>query len=332
MTTTIKEIAEKSGYSSATVSRLLNNDPKLSITADTKKKILDLANELGYWDNHQEKTIKPTIALLYRVNNLERLQDEYFISLRKKIVDVAKKENIKMSVFEDIDDLIKNASEFQGFIGVGSGDISLESLEKLHHILPNGIFIDTNPAPHLFDSIKPNLRLTIRNAVDKLLASGYQKIGFIGGWGAKFNHIQEKDIRETTFRDYAAALSLKDAPIYASGAFSVKNGYQLGIQAAQHPLPEAFIIASDTLSVGVLQAFNEKEINVPKDVAIISINNSNVANYVSPPLTSYNINQSELVTQAFKLLIDLIKRPERPHEEVNVNTNLVIRKSFVPQD
>ena len=46
--TTIKEIAQKSGYSSATVSRLLNNDPNLSITADTKNKILEIANKLGY--------------------------------------------------------------------------------------------------------------------------------------------------------------------------------------------------------------------------------------------------------------------------------------------
>ena len=41
--TTIKEIAQESGYSSATVSRLLNNDPNLSITADTKNKILELS-------------------------------------------------------------------------------------------------------------------------------------------------------------------------------------------------------------------------------------------------------------------------------------------------
>lgn len=52
---TIKKIAEESGYSPATVSRLLNNDPNLSITADTKNKILEIANKLGYWKDHQER-------------------------------------------------------------------------------------------------------------------------------------------------------------------------------------------------------------------------------------------------------------------------------------
>lgn len=328
--TTIKEIAEKSGYSPATVSRLLNNDPHLSITADTKNKILELANKLGYWETHQGKRIKPTIALLYRVNHQEQLQDEYFISLRKKIVEIAENRGLKMKVFEDINELIKNAPLFQGFLGVGSDEISMDSLIKLHRVLPNGVFIDTNPAPNLFDSIKPNLVLTIKDAINQLLKAGYKNIGFIGGLGQNFNHIQEKDIREVTFKEYVAAHNIEHTPCYVSGPFSVENGYDLGKKAAKNKLPDAFVIASDTLSVGVLQAFNEEEINVPRDVTIISINNSEVAKYVSPPLTSYNINQEEMVVQAITMLTDLIMRPERPYEEVNVNTNLIIRKSFVP--
>lgn len=328
--TTIKEIAEKSGYSSATVSRLLNNDPNLSITADTKNKILELANKLGYWESHQGKRIKPTIALLYRVNHQEQLQDEYFISLRKKIIEIAKNKGLKMKIFENINDLIKNAPLFQGFLGVGSDEISMVSLKRLHKALPNGVFIDTNPAPNLFDSIKPNLALTVKDAIDQLLKSGYQNIGFIGGLGQNFNHIQEKDIREVTFREYATAQGVKHPSIYVSGPFSVENGYTLGKEAAKNKLPEGFVIASDTLSVGVLQAFNEEEINVPRDVAIISINNSDVAKYVSPPLTSYNINQEEMVVQAIAMLTDKIMRPKRPHQEDYVNANLIVRKSFIP--
>lgn len=329
--TTIKEIAEKSGYSSATVSRLLNNDPNLSITADTKNKILELANKLGYWESHQGKRIKPTIALLYRVNHQEQLQDEYFISLKEKIIETTKSQGIKMEVFEDIDELVKNASLFQGFLGVGSDEISRVSLQKLHKALPNGVFIDTNPAPNLFDSIKPNLFLTVKDAIDQLLQAGYKKIGFIGGLGQKFEHIQEKDIREVAFREYANALKIESAPIYVSGPFSVENGYSLGKLATKKKLPQAFIVASDTLSVGVLQAFNEAGISIPREVAIISINNSDIAKYVSPPLTSYNINQEEMVLRAISMLTDLIMRPSRPYEEVNINTNLVVRKSFIPK-
>ena len=332
--TTIKEIALESGYSSATVSRLLNNDPNLSITADTKNKILEIANRLGYWKDHQEKKISPTIALLYRVNHEEQLQDEYFTSLKQALISTVEHEALEMKTFYDINDLIDNASSFQGFIGVGAGPIENASLRKLHEVLPNGVFIDTNPAPELFDSIRPNLSLTVKNAIDLFIKNGYERIGFIGGFGPKHDHIQETDIRSTTFADYIKVRGKENKWMFVDGPFSVENGYKLGkrvIAKCKGNLPDAFLIASDTLAVGVLQAFNEKNINVPKDTAILSINNSNVVKYVSPPLSSYNINQQEMIDMALDMLTNLIIKPDRAHMDVNMNTNLVVRKSFIPK-
>ena len=332
--TTIKEIAQEAGYSSATVSRLLNNDPNLSITADTKNKILEIANKLGYWKDHQEKRIRPTIALLYRVNHEEQLQDEYFTSLKQALISTVEAESLQMKTFYDAEDLIKHASLFQGFIGVGAAPIENATLKKLHEVLPNGVFVDTNPAPELFDSIRPNLALTVKNAVDLFIEKGYQRIGFIGGVGPKHDHIQESDLRATTFAEYLKVRGMDTSLIFVSGPFGVDNGYRLGQEAlakCKDNLPDAFLIASDTLAVGVLQAFNEENINVPKDTAILSINNSNVAKYVSPPLSSYNINQQEMIDMALNMLTNLIIQPNRAHIDVNMNTELVVRKSFFPK-
>lgn len=333
--TTIKEIAEKSGYSSATVSRLLNNDPNLSITADTKNKILEIANKLGYWKDHQEKEIKPTIALLYRTNHKEQLQDEYFTSLKQALVETVKEKSMKMKIFYNVADLIENASLFQGFVGVGAAPIKNADLIKLHKVLPNGVFVDTNPAPDLFDSIRPNLTLTVKNAINLFIQSGCKTIGFIGGVGPKHDNIQEIDSRTTAFSEYMKARGKDASCMFVSGPFSVENGYKLGkevIAKCKDNLPDAFLIASDTLSVGVLQAFNEENINVPKDIAILSINNSSVVQYVSPPLSSYNIDQQEMIDLALTMLTNLIIQPSRAHIDVNMNTNLVVRKSFVPKE
>ena len=54
----------------------------------------------------------------------------------------------------------------------------------------------------------------------------------------------------------------------------------------------AFCIASDTLAVGVLQALNEKGIQVPEQMALFSINDVNIAKYLSPPLTTIHIDLS----------------------------------------
>lgn len=328
---TIKEIAEKSGFSAATVSRLLNNDPKLSVTAETKNKILKVANELGYWKKKQIDEVKPNLALLYRVNGSEHLQDEYFAFLRKAIETVAKDEKIELTVFTDIRSLIEKATDFQGFLGVGTAEITYNDLEKLHKVLPNGVFIDINPAPKLFDSVQPNLALAVQDALDRLKNKGYESVGFIGAESFNLDGKPQRDIREITFSEYSKLQGFKNTKVFAQGIVNVDNGYKLGqlaLKECGNKLPEAFIIASDTLSVGVLQAFNEARVKVPQDTAIISINNSDVAQYVFPPLSSYNIDQNAMAKLAMQVLLGHINDEKRPLIHLTMNTDLVIRKSF----
>lgn len=328
--TTIKEIASKSGFSAATVSRLLNNDPKLSVTAETKNKILKVANELGYWKKKQINTIKPNLALLYRVNGNEHLQDEYFAFLKQAIEAVAKEESIELTVFTDIKSLINKAEDFQGFLGVGTAEITYNDLEKLHKVLPDGVFIDINPAPKLFDSVQPNLSLAIQDALDRLESKGYENIGFIGAESFNLDGKPQRDIREITFSEYSKLKEFKSTKTFVQGVVNVDNGYKLGQLALKecNELPDAFIISSDTLSVGVLQAFNEAGVKVPQDTAIISINNSDVAQYVFPPLSSYNIDQNTMAKIAMQVLLSHINDKTRPVVHLTMNTDLVIRKSF----
>ena len=330
--TTIKEIAAKSGFSPATVSRLLNNDSRLSVTPETKSKILKVANELGYFKKRNNVSdLKPEIALLYRVNGKEQLQDEYFSFLRDAVNKVGKEKGIKLTLFTELNELIQQASIFQGFIGVGTAELTYKELAKLHDVLPNGVFIDINPAPELFDSVQPNLELTIQDAIKKLIAHGYDNLGYIGAESFTLDHKSQRDIREITFTEYCKTRGIKNIEVFAKGIVSVKNGYNLAKEVVNKlgkKLPDAFIISSDTLSVGVLQYFNEVGIRVPKDTAIISINNSDVVKYVSPPLTSYNIDQIALSKLAISVLLMRITNSELPQVHLTMNTNLVIRKSF----
>ena len=330
--TTIKEIAAKSGFSPATVSRLLNNDSRLSVTPETKSKILKVANELGYFKKRNNVSdLKPEIALLYRVNGKEQLQDEYFYFLRDAVNKVGKEKGIKLTLFTELNKLIQQASIFQGFIGVGTAELTYKELEKLHDVLPNGVFIDINPAPELFNSVQPNLELTVQDAIQKLIAHGYDNLGYIGAESFTLDHKSQRDIREITFTEYCKTRGIKNIEVFAKGIVSVKNGYNLAKEVVNKlgkKLPDAFIISSDTLSVGVLQYFNEVGIRVPKDTAIISINNSDVVKYVSPPLTSYNIDQIALSKLAISVLLMRITNSELPQVHLTMNTNLVIRKSF----
>lgn len=331
MATTIKAIAAKAGYSQATVSRLLNNDQTLSVTAETKNKILKVANELGYWQREKKTPIKLPLALLYRVNGAEHIQDEYFAYLKKALENVIKERKLELTTFTSIKGLIAKADLYQGFLGVGTAEITEKDLQNLHQVLANGVFIDINPAPQLFDSVQPNLGLAVEDALDRLTQKGYQRIAFIGAESFNLDGASQRDIREIRFRETARLKNIKEAKVFAQGIVSVKNGYRLCqkmLQECKDNLPEALIVSSDTLSVGVLQALNEADVKVPQDIAIISINNNDVSQYMSPPLTTYNIDQTEMGKLALDMLLGRIRDPHRPNLHLEMNTNLIVRKSF----
>lgn len=169
---TIKEIAQRSGYSPATVSRLLNNDQTLSVTQTTRNKILKVANQLGYWKDRKKPAVAPTIALLFRMNNQEQLQDSYFASLKDALLKTIEDAGMQVKVFQYAEELIDQAEEFQGFLCVGDDNVELNVFKRLHRLLPAGVFVDTDPLPHLFDSVQPNLSMTVRDALEQFADAG----------------------------------------------------------------------------------------------------------------------------------------------------------------
>lgn len=89
------------------------------------------------------------------------------------------------------------------------------------------------------------------------------------------------------------------------------------------------MVASDPLAVGVLQAFNENRLTVPEDVSMISINDIDIAKYVSPPLTTFRIDTEELGKVAIETLRNLIVSPKKSKRMILLDADLVFRKSFV---
>lgn len=329
---TIREIANKAGYSAATVSRLLNNDPTFSIAEQTKNKILQVAMDLGYTGHDHQLPVR-SIAIFFGITPKEELEDVYYNGLRKSLKSSAEKLNMQISFYNNVSDLAPLANPIDGFIAVGN--FKNETLKVLNNLSHNGIFIDSNPNPAFFSSVQPDIEAITIDAINQFRHCGYRNIGFIGG--SYFNpntNLPEMDQRERIFRNYLFELGLlQDKYIFSTGHFSVNTGYDLGqrvIAQLDHDLPEGFFIASDPIAVGVLQAFNEHGITVPKDTSIISVNNIDISKYVSPPLTTYDINLNELSRTAIELLNNNLLTRNKNHRRILIHSDLVIRRSFIP--
>ena len=323
---TIKEIAEIVGVSSAAVSRVLNYDEGISVSEETREAIFATAEKIGY----KKKVIYPKIenvALLYFTDNEDELEDVFYRGVREEVIKQAKKMNIRLQIYDRRDGMSVIPRDLNAFIAVGW--LTRKEINQLYKICPRGVFIGTSPDEKLFDAVRPNMDSFVTQMVDYFVEKGHKKIGFIGGSDRNIDTGKPSmDIREWSFRQSVAYYHcLEEEYILISEKFTVDEGYRMGKELLKKSsLPTALCIASDTLAVGVLQALNEKGIQVPEQMALFSINDVNIAKYLSPPLTTIHIDIPCICETALDLLRNRVLYGGKATKLIFVNGIPIFRK------
>ena len=324
---TIKEIAEIVGVSSAAVSRVLNYDEGISVSEETREAIFATVEKIGY----KKKVIYPKIenvALLYFTDNEDELEDVFYRGVREVVIKQAKKMNIRLQIYDRRDGMSVIPRDLNAFIAVGW--LTRKEINQLYKICPRGVFIGTSPDEKLFDAVRPNMDSFVTQMVDYFVEKGHKKIGFIGGSDRNIDTGKPSmDIREWSFRQSVAYYHcLEEEYILISEKFTVDEGYRMGKELLKKSsLPTALCIASDTLAVGVLQALNEKGIQVPEQMALFSINDVNIAKYLSPPLTTIHIDIPCICETALDLLRNRVLYGGKVTKLIFVNGIPIFRKS-----
>ena len=324
---TIKEIAEIVGVSSAAVSRVLNYDEGISVSEETREAIFATAEKIGY----KKKVIYPKIenvALLYFTDNEDELEDVFYRGVREEVIKQAKKMNIRLQIYDRRDGMSVIPRDLNAFIAVRW--LTRKEINQLYKICPRGVFIGTSPDEKLFDAVRPNMDSFVTQMVDYFVEKGHKKIGFIGGSDRNIDTGKPSmDIREWSFRQSVAYYHcLEEEYILISEKFTVDEGYRMGKELLKKSsLPTALCIASDTLAVGVLQALNEKGIQVPEQMALFSINDVNIAKYLSPPLTTIHIDIPCICETALDLLRNRVLYGGKVTKLIFVNGIPIFRKS-----
>ena len=327
---TIKNIAKQSGFSAATVSRVLNNDITLSVLPETRTKILETAKELGYKKNNAHPLVTK-VAFLYWLVEKDELRDVYYKELKLEIESLAQDYNVELILYTPNEGVEAIPRDINGFIAVGPV-FTRHEMNHLKGISSKGVFVDVYSDHLLYDAVKPDMALLVKSGIEFYLENGHQNIGFIGGMYQDPDTCEmSMDIRERMFRRYLKRLSLfQEELVFGQGGFSMENGYQLmekAILELKDDLPTAFFVASDALAIGCLQALNDHQIPVPHRVNILSVNNISIAKYISPPLSTFHIDRREMCKAGLKLLLERIHEEREIPKTALLGTPLIQRKS-----
>lgn len=325
----LKEVAEMAKVSITTVSRVLNNDPTISVTKETRIRVIESAQKLGYL---KKFTTPPmlNIAFLYWIPEQTEIEDIYFKAMREEIQKVSKNYNIEIMTYHLEDGIEQVSQSVNGFIAVGN--FTTKELERIEKITKNGVFIDTSPDMTRFDSVRPDLFEITCQGVEHFIKSGHRDIGFIGGTTIDRNtNTDLPDVRETVFRkSMRQAGLLKEEYIFSKRGFTFNTGVTLMERAVEKlgdKMPTAFFVASDAIALGCLQVLNRRGYSVPNRVSLISINDISLAKFVTPPLTTFRIDMNALVADAMKLLTEQIIEGRKYRKKLFLECELIIRRS-----
>jgi len=325
---TIRDIAKLANVSNVTVSRVLNNDNTFSVSDETRQRILSIAEELNYKTprNRKAKADKDLsnlkIGTVMFLTEHQEEMDRYFLSIRHGIEQeciahgINSTNIIRKSLLENPD---MTFGDVDGLIFIDrSFDFTVEHAKQVDHV----VFVDSSPDVECFDSVVIDFERVTKLALEHLLSLGHTKIGYIGGF-----RTYGKDPREFFFERLLKEKELFNPDYVYIGGWGTPEGNRLMSEAiAAGELPTAFFIASDHLAIGAIHALKEAGFRVPEDLAIVGFNDIEVAEYLSPPLTTIRIQAEMMGRMAVKLLIDQIGGRDIP-VQVSVPAKLIVRSS-----
>lgn len=303
---TLKEIAQQAGVSLSTVSRVLNEDPSISVKSDTRQVIFEIAERLQYRTTRSRKTLQ-SVNYQFLVNfaypEAVEINDPYYLAIRYGIELQCNKLNIKLIRQYRSSEALPATENYDGIIFVGA-----DPEEKSKHCGREKPVVCVDFYHEKYDCVYTDLARVCRTAIDYFIANGHHQIGFIGGQ----DQGRGIDIRESSFLEYGQLREVVDPQDVYRGDFSSASGYRLAQQMlSSKALPDALLVASDSIAIGVLRALHEGKVQIPEDLSLISINDIPTARFTFPPLSTFHLEAELMGIQAINMLVEQIRDDRR---------------------
>lgn len=313
---TLKEIARQANVSVSTVSRVINQKNTKAASPEVQERIWEIVRKSGYTPNATARSLKlgqkaqiqnttpKSIACIYARSN-SAVSDPFFSQIAKAIEQEAFKSNyfIRQS-FTAMDianpDMARQLAQFpvDGIVILGRYEKQL--LRFFTQNYKNVIYTGLNPMGTQYDQVVCDGSDISYSALSYLVELGHTKIGYVGE--------QNNEVRFSGYKDALAKLGLPFLQKNTSNVHLSADGGYKGANILMHNKADisAIFCANDTTAIGVIHALKEKNFRIPEDISVISVDDIETAQYLSPMLTTVHVPLEELGKITAKTLIDRI--------------------------
>lgn len=334
MPITIKDIARVAGVSTATVSKVIHNNP--SISENTRNRVSQVMEELHYLPNAQASNFarkcSDNIVFLAVTEKHTAFHNPHMFEILCGAQTVIHKKHYNFS-FLGVEDKMIAYEKAKEIIGrktadgiLVHGSATSKNLVKLlvENDFPH-VIIGRPPFSNNACWIDTHNRVSGQTAANFLLKCGYKKIAFIGG-------PESDEISRHRLQGFTSCLHLKGCEVSGSsikyGTYTKESGFSMMEELLRgSDLPDAVICENNQIALGAASAIKKHGMSVPEDIGLITFDDYPLSQLIDPPLTVVDIDVNEMGCQAADIVLKKIKNPSLQVQSYTTIPNLIIRSS-----
>ena len=325
---TIKDVAKISGYSTQTISRVINNDPK--VKEETREKILKVIEEYGYKPNFYAKSLvskknKNILILLKRKSGhkatiwTNTLVNEIILKNSRSDVSILveqyyKDEELEKSLINKTSTFIDGAIIFYE----EKEDKRIKLLEK--NKIPFIIFGKSYDEKNIYvsnDDFNSSLEAT-----NYLLEKNLKKIVFISADSTPMNEQRVNGVVEAYKKN-----QIDENLLQIERGVNTSQDIKEIVKKYHNNLPQCFFVSGDEKAIVLMRELFNIGIKVPEDVKVMGFDNLPLSQYIIPSLSTISLDYKKLAERLLVKLLNVMENVAEVSEEVA--SKLIIRESTI---
>jgi DNA-binding LacI/PurR family transcriptional regulator len=333
---TIADVARAAGVSISTVSRILNDKP--DVAERTRQRVLQVIEKLGYAPHAQAQRLAAgrshSIALLYSLREFDFSFTYKELDFVAGAATAASKEKF---FFNFVPEPVTQSSllglyrsaQVEGVIlmQICLQDWRVDLLrENNYPFVMIGRCADNTG----LSFIDLDFEGAVMTAFDYLVELGHRHIAFLN-----LSSLTRRENFGPTVRSFNAFQKVRekygDTFLYREVNTTEADCFETTLQLlAEQPKLTAIFSKHDSVTVGIVRALQQQGRRIPEDFSVMAIAIDQVAQLISPPLTSIDFPTYNVGYQAAKMLISKLKQEPIENEQILLPPKLIVRQSTGP--
>jgi DNA-binding LacI/PurR family transcriptional regulator len=329
MVANIKQVAERAQVSSATVSRVLNHDARVSESA--RERVLKATAELDYRPNRIARSLRrqatETIGVV-----VSDIENPHFTRAVRAIEDAAYKRGYRVILCNTDETPEKQRAYLQVLaaeqvVGViiAPADPTDPTISSLIDMNIPVVAFDRSVDDQRADAVFADNVQVARRATEHLIQSGCQHVGFIAGRREIQTGAERLHGYEDAMNEHGLPLAVGD------GEFRLDTAQEATKRLlANTPALDGLVVANNLMAIGALRALRESGKTVPDNIAFVGIDDPPWAGLVDPPMTTFGQPIQEMARLSFEMLLERIEKKRTHARFVIFNFEPHFRASSIP--